>query len=487
MAPPARAEQVPRIAVAGASSGVGKTLVACGVVHALREAGAGEVQAFKVGPDYIDTSYLSEASGRPAANLDTWMMGGAGGAAAEHDRAAEGAGASVIEGVMGYYDGMGDEGAHSTYHVARAVGAPVVLVVNAGGAAHSVAAAALGFARYRRGANIAGVVLNRVGSERHERMCRAALGRARIPVFGAVPRDSALAVESGRLGLVQARRAGGKRAVNRIARRIAGNLNARALLEAARGAAGAGAARGQAAARKGAGKGRARGAGGGGPAAAESTASATICVARDDAFGFYYHNSLENLRRAGAVLRFFSPVSGRRLPECGMVYVGGGFPEEHAAALEANAAMLRAVREFAAGGGPVYAEGGGVAYLAGSLVHEKRSYRMAGVVDCDVAIGGRLRLGYVRARTGAGGGLVARGGAAVNGHAFHHMEARNVGKGAAFAYDVERGPAMAGGRRGGAGRDGMVAGGTFASMMQVCIGPAVARRIVGAAARHARR
>ena len=171
---------MPRIVVAGASSGVGKTLIACGVVHALRGAGAGAVQAFKVGPDYIDTSYLAEASGRPAANLDTWMMGRSG-AAAEHNAAAEGAGASVIEGVMGYYDGAGDKGDHSTYHVGRAVGAPAVLVVNANGAAHSVAAAALGFKRYSASSGIAGVILNRIGSERHESMCRAALGRARIP------------------------------------------------------------------------------------------------------------------------------------------------------------------------------------------------------------------------------------------------------------------------------------------------------------------
>ena len=487
MATPARAAKpVPRIAVAGASSGVGKTLIACGVVHALREAGAGEVQAFKVGPDYIDTSYLAEASGRPAANLDTWMMGGGAGAAAEHDRAAEGAGASVIEGVMGYYDGMGDEGAHSTYHVARAVGAPVALVVNAGGAAHSVAAAALGFKRYAARSGIAGVILNRIGSERHESMCRAALGRARIPVLGAVPRDPALAVESGRLGLVQARRAGGRRAISRIAQRIAGHLDAQALLRIARAAAAARGGRGAAAVHGTARKGR----GATGAAGRAGAVSTTICVARDDAFGFYYHNSLENLRRAGAALCFFSPVSGRRLPECDMVYVGGGFPEEHAAALEANAAMRKSVRKFAGGGRPVYAEGGGTAYLAGSLAYEKRSYRMAGVVDCDVAIGGRLRLGYVRARAGAKGSLVARGGATVHGHAFHHMEARSVGRGAAFAYDVDRGPAMREGRRrggGDAGRDGMVAGSALASMMQVCIGPAAARRFVGAAARHARR
>ena len=468
---------VPRIAVAGVSSGVGKTSVACGVIHALREAcGRGAaIQAFKVGPDYIDTAYLSEASGRPAANLDTWMMGRAG-ALAEHDRLAEGAAASVIEGVMGYYDGAGDEGDHSTYHVARAVGAPVALVVDASRTGHSVAAVAAGFARHRRGANIAGVILNRIGGERHEDMCRAALGRAGIAVLGAIPRDPALAVETGRLGLVQARQAGGRRTIGRIARRIAGHLDRAALLEAARGAAG--------------------GSGGGGarPAAGPSPvqeAAVRICVARDEAFSFYYHNSLENLRRAGASLRFFSPISGKRLPECDMLYVGGGLPEEHAYALERNSAMRRSVREFARGGGTVYAEGGGVAYLSAGLEYEGRLYGMVGVLGCTIAVTGRLRLGYTLARAAEGGTLVARSGAAVRGHAFHHMEARDIVRGSAFAYDVERGPCMLEWRPGG-GRapirgDGMIAGNVLASMMQVYISPGSAQRIVKEAARAAKR
>ena len=148
--------------------------------------------------------------------------------------------------------------------------------------------------------------------------------------------------------------------------------------------------------------------------------------------------------------------------------------------------MRKAVREFAAGGGIVYAEGGGTAYLSRSLEYEGRAYGMAGVLDCDTAVTGRLRLGYVAARAGEGGCLVAAGGATVNGHAFHHMEVRRIGRGAALAYDIGRGPAMVkgtGGRGGGgggppAGRDGMIVGNTLASMMQVYIGPAAARRIV---------
>ena len=474
---------VPRIAIAGASSGAGKTSVACGVIRALRGAVRGGVQAFKVGPDYIDTGYLAGASGRPAANLDSWMMGRAG-VAAEHDAAvaASGAGASVIEGVMGYYDGAGGaEGEHSTYHVARLLGAPVALVVDARGAGQSVAATAVGFKRYRRNSGIAGVILNRVGSGRHEAMCRAALEKAGIPVLGAVPRDPALEIGKGRLGLVEAGRSGGRRAMARIAGKIAGHLDAGALLGVARGAekmlVGAAAMR----------------AGGYGGDAADCRGGPAICIARDEAFSLYYSNSMANLRLAGANILAFSPVSGRRLPRCDMLYIGGGFPEEHAAALEANEAMRKAVREFAAGGGIVYAEGGGAAYLSRSLEYEGRAYKMAGVLDCDVSMTGRLRLGYVAARAGEGGCLVAPGGATVNGHAFHHMEVRRIGRGAAFAYDVGRGPAMvagAAGRRGGArgggapaGKDGMVVGNTLASMMQVYVSPATARRIVRATAR----
>ena len=466
--------RVPRIVVAGASSGVGKTSVACGVIRALRAAVPGGVQAFKVGPDYIDTAYLSEASGRPAANLDSWMMDRAG-VAAEHDRAAAGAGASVVEGVMGYYDGSGEgaAGEHSTYHVARAIGAPVALVLDASRAGQSVAAAALGFKRYRRNSGIAGVILNRIGSARHEKMCRAALAKAGLPVLGAVPRDPSLAVGTGRLGLVQARQAGGGR-IGRIARRVAGHLDAGALLGIAR-------------ASEGGLGGRAGGTRVGpvGPAAGGGRVP-VVCVARDEAFSFYYYNSLENLRRAGAAVRFFSPVSGRRLPGCDMLYIGGGFPEEHAAKLEANSAMRRAVKEFALGGGRVYAEGGGAAYLSRTLEYEDRSYAMSGALDFDVAVTGRLRLGYVGARADAAGCIVAPGGAVVRGHAFHHMEARSIGRGARFAYDVGRGPAMLERqrRRGSrdrsapAGRDGLAAGNALASMMQVYIGPAAARRIV---------
>lgn len=458
---------VPRIVVAGAASGVGKTSIACGVIHALRRAcGRGAtVQAFKAGPDYIDTAYLSEASGRPAGNLDTWMMGRSG-AAAEHDRIAEGASISVIEGVMGYYDGTGPDGDHSTYHVARAVGAPVALVVDASRTAHSVAAVAAGFAGHRRGSNIAGVILNRVGSERHEMMCRMALGRAGIAVLGAVPRNPALAVKSGRLGLVQVRQAGGRGAISKIAGRIAGHLDAGALLKAARAG---GAGRG----------GRARRAAVPRPA---QKAAVRICVARDDAFSFYYHNSLENLRRAGASLRFFSPISGKRLPESDMLYIGGGLPEEHASALEANSAMRRSVREFARGGGIVYAEGGGVAYLSAGLEYKGRSHAMAGVLDCRIAMDGKLRLGYTLARTVKRGMVITRRGAAVRGHAFHHMEARSMGRRAAFAYDIDRGPSMREWRNrdggGPTGRDGMVVGSVIASMMQAYISPAAARRIV---------
>ena len=473
--------RIPRLVVSGTSSGVGKTSVACGVIRALRGAGAA-VQAFKVGPDYIDTGYLAEASGRPAANLDTWMMGRAG-VVSEYEDASEGADVSVIEGVMGYYDGSGEDGAHSTYHVAGLLRAPVVLVVDAGRTGHSVGAAVLGFRRYRRGSNIAGVILNRLGSERHEAMCRAAAGRAGAAVLGAVPRDPALSVGTGSMGLVQARQAGGRRAVSRIAARIARYLDAGALLKAARTAGEIGrAGRGRRPREKAEGEGRGRRPGKAGP---------TICVARDEAFSLYYRGSLENLRRAGAAVRFFSPVSDRRLPECDALYVGGGVPEEHAAALEGNAAMRRSVRRFADGGGPVYAEGGGAAYMAASLECGQRRHAMAAVVDCRAVFGGRLRLGYVGARA-LPGCPVAAGRSPVNGHAFHHLEMRGIGRGARFAYEVLSGPAMRRRRRGEAhGADGITGGGggqnTVASLMQVHMGHGAARRLVAAAARHARK
>ena len=475
--------------VTAPSSGAGKTSIACGVVRAFRDMGM-SVQAFKAGPDYLDAGYLSAAAGRPAANLDLFL---ADGRTMVEDFAAERPfDVAVAEGVMGYFDGggpgYGGEDELSTYAVASRLRMPAVLVLDAGKAGHSVAAVAAGFAAHRRRTRIRGVILNRVGSERHERICREALDGEGIPVLGAVPREAGLSLDSGPLGLVPSWRLGSG-AVDAMASRIASFLDAGGLARASRTSEPLPRHRGAA--------GRA-----GRPPAAPAAPGPVVCVALDDAFGFYYRRSLENLRLAGASLRFFSPVADRALPECDALYVGGGFPEDRAAELSANSPMRASVKRFAERGGPVYAEGGGMMYLADRLSAagpgRPRRRRMVGLIGGEAAMTGRLRVGYCRCGLLADTPIqAAAGGAGLAGHVFHYSEMRGLPDDARLAYACEGPggghvgpPGGSGPRRGRGGKrgcDGILAHNALASYVHCQITRERAGRFVGMAAGFSRR
>src|SRR5574337_799335 len=191
---------MPRIVLSGTSSGVGKTSVTAAIIHGMKKRGY-SVQPFKVGPDFIDPTYLSAVAATPARNLDAWLMGPRGVLKdfAQNSRSD----ISVIEGVMGYYDGFaGDSNFASTYHVSKIVKAPVILVLDASKAARSIAATALGFVRFQKNSGIGGLILNKIGSKRHEEVCRQALSKLGIPVVGAIPRDASQNLESRHLGLI---------------------------------------------------------------------------------------------------------------------------------------------------------------------------------------------------------------------------------------------------------------------------------------------
>ncbi len=332
--------RVPRLVVAGTQSGVGKTSVAVGLVMLLRQRGL-RVQTFKVGPDYLDPTHLALASGRRCYNLDGWMMGEAY-VRTLFARAAQDADIAVIEGVMGLFDGAAADSAEgSTAEIARWLGAPVLLVVDAHGMGRSLAAAVPGYATFDPGVRVAGVIANRCGSARHaEGLAETLRAAALPPLLGAIRRDALPALPSRHLGLVTA--AANRVPLERLAAGLAAGVSLEALLQLAEATE---------------------------PIPAPAPPGETpglkrrLGVARDEAFHFYYADTLEALERAGCELVCFSPLRDRALPP-GLhgIYLGGGYPEEHAQALAENVPMLEDIRRFVGGGKVLYAECGGLMY-----------------------------------------------------------------------------------------------------------------------------
>ncbi|MBI4245769.1 MAG: cobyrinate a,c-diamide synthase [Candidatus Rokubacteria bacterium] len=403
------------LVVAGVASGVGKTTVTLGLLEAYRRRGL-RVQAFKVGPDFIDPGFHQLVTGRPSYNLDGWMCG------REHvlatvARQAADADLALIEGVMGCFDGAdptGDDG--STAQVAKWLGAPVVLVFDAASQARSAAAVVQGFERFDPELAVAAVIANRVGGAAHAQLIREAVrAYCRALPVGAVARDDRLALPERHLGLVTA--VEGTLAPERL-RQLGDAIEASVDLDqllalAAPLRLGTGATpfaqndirTGMAPVPTAAPRGRDQ--------------RVRIGVARDAAFQFYYAENLELLRAAGAELTFWSPL-GDGLPEVDGLYFGGGYPELHARQLADNARALKAVGEFAAAGRPIYAECGGLMYLAETLEDlEGVPHRMVGVLPTTVRLlPRRMTLGYTEVRVAADtplgpAGVVARG------HEFH--------------------------------------------------------------------
>lgn len=387
------------VIVAGTSSGVGKTTIATGIAGALRARGL-RVQPFKTGPDYIDPTYLARAAGRPCRNLDTWML--------TDDtvrelftRAATQADVALVEGVMGLFDGAND-GTGSAAHLARLLGLPVVLVIDARAMAQSAAAIVLGFQRYDPDVRIAGVVLNRVASQRHAAVCGDAItARTGLPILGAIPRSEEAAIPERHLGLVpDVETPAADRWFDGLARLASTHLDLDAMLALATPIEAIEVPQ---------------------PVFPASVAPprARIAIARDAAFHFYYQDSLDLLEAHGAELRPFSPLADAALPECDAVYIGGGFPELFAADLARNEAMRAAVRDAAVRGLPVYGECGGLMYLGGGIADfEGVRHPMVGLVPAEsVMQGSRLTLGY-REVESCGTPLLPAG-ERMRGHEFH--------------------------------------------------------------------
>lgn len=403
------------LVIAGAASGVGKTTVAAGIMGALRRRGL-RVAPFKTGPDYIDPSYHMAAAGAPSRNLDTWLTSRE--AVREiYARAAAGADVSIIEGAMGLFDGRagaGNEG--STAEIAELLGGAVVLVADCSRLARSLAPLLAGFARFNGGVPLTGAILNNVGSPSHARMLEEAAREAGVPVLGMLPRRTDISLKSRHLGLVPAGEAAAESAagdggeIEAVLERIVAHVEEHVDLDGVLALAGAAGAAVEAK----------PGANSGDTILNSGVPRARLAVACDEAFSFYYMDSLEALEAAGARLVCFSPLRDSGLPACDGLYLGGGFPEVYAGELEANSAMRRSVASAVGAGLPVYAECGGLVYLCQGITDDGgRRREMAGALPMEARMTGtRQALGYVEA-TALKDSVLLDAGDRVRGHEFH--------------------------------------------------------------------
>ena len=390
------------VVIAGVSSGVGKTTVTLGLLEALRRRGL-TVQAFKVGPDFIDPGLHARVTGRPSYNLDGWMCSRESVVAtvARHGSDAD---LVLVEGMMGCFDGLEakrEDG--STAQVAKWLGAPVVLLVDAGAMARSAGAVVLGFERFDPELDVSGVIFNRVAGETHFRWLRESLeGACRAIPLGFLSTREALRLPERHLGLVTA--AEGiltPQLLDGLVSAVEESVDLDRLVAMARSSVTPVARSGR-------------------RPEAPIPASARIGLARDEAFQFYYPANLDLLREFGAELVFFSPLRDADLPDVDGLYLGGGYPEIHARHLAANLTMLKAVRGFADSGRPIYAECGGLMYLAEALEDEAGElHSMVGLLPTTVRMKPkRLTLGYALVEITRETPLAPTG-TVVRGHQFH--------------------------------------------------------------------
>jgi cobyrinic acid a,c-diamide synthase len=451
-----------RILIAGTASGVGKTAIVTGLLAAFRRRGLA-VQPFKAGPDYLDPTYHALAAGTPGQNLDSWLV--------PHDRLRAGFAATtttadlaIVEGVMGLHDGaeyLDERG--STAELAKMLVIPTILVLDVRAQARSAAAVALGMRQFDPAVPLVGVILNRVGSAAHAAGVRAAIeATVGLPVLGSLPRLDAGMIPARHLGLVRADEGADSLAlVETLAAAVETHCDLDAILALA---------------------------GAAPPLADEPQAfpapvvgpGPVIAYAHDAAFSFYYAENLDLLRRYGATLRPFSPLTDATLPPgTAALYLGGGYPELHAERLAANRPLLAALHAAIDAGLPCYAECGGLMYLTAGLRDLEGQYHaLVGALPGEAQMQRRRsHLGYatVRALTDT---LLLRAGETVRGHEFHYSTWEGVPVDAPRAYAVApRGQAT--------GRvEGFARGNLLASYVHLHFWsePDLARRFVAAAA-----
>ena len=431
-----------RLFISAAHKSSGKTTVSLGLCAALRALGL-NVQPFKKGPDFIDPLWLSAAAGRPCRNLDRHTMTEPEILAFYRKHAAS-ADISIIEGNKGLYDGVATDGRDSGAALARLLKVPVVLVVDSQGMTRGIAPLLIGYRSFDPGITIAGVILNKVSGTRHEAKLRSAVETyTDVPVLGAIHRSPTLEIKERHLGLIPANETPEASArIASIAAVVSAQIDVDRLLAIARTASPLRCPR---------------------PAArpARPGPRRRVGIARDAAFGFYYTEDMESLAAAGFDPVSFDTLKDRRLPpDLDGLFLGGGFPETHMEALEANGELRGEIRAAVAAGLPVYAECGGMMYLSRSITWQGRSCAMAGALEADAVMHERPQgKGYVLLEETAHSPWpsFAGDGTPVPAHEFHYAGIENLGAETRFAYQVLRGHGVTG------RHDGIVTANTLAS------------------------
>jgi cobyrinic acid a,c-diamide synthase len=396
----------------------GKTVVSIGLCALLRKIGL-SVQPFKKGPDYIDASWLTAASGTACRNLDAYLMS-RDVLIRNFNNSSLGNDFVLIEGNMGLYDGIDGGGEGSSAHLARTLKTPVVLVVNTARMTRSVAALVKGYMNFEEDTTVAGVILNNVAGPRHEKKLVDAVERyCGIPVLGRIPRNQALVIDERHLGLVPFREADtGIIAVERILRAIENHLDVEGLLSLARTAQDL--------------------PGSLPPEKKQQGPKARIGIMLDRAFHFYYPENFEALEREGAELVFIDATSDQSLPAIDGLYIGGGFPELYLEALQRNEALRAHIASSVENGLPVYAECAGLMYLCEEIIFDSISYKGVGAIPCAVEFFRKPQAhGYVDAEVKYENPFYPVG-ARIRGHEFHHSRL-TTSKGLHCALEVTRG------------------------------------------------
>ncbi|MEM2873178.1 MAG: cobyrinate a,c-diamide synthase [Nitrososphaerales archaeon] len=414
---------LPRITIAGPYSGVGKTSISVGLMGALKKRGL-KVQAFKIGPDYIDPSHHSVMLNRPSRNLDAWMVH-QDGILEIFQRATQDVDIAVIEGVMGLFDGFDESNENgSTAHIAKLLKSPVILVINVHGMAKSVAPIALGYEKYDRNVRLSGFILNEVGSEKHIDWCKKAINSVtKLPVLGALPHNKDIEMQERHLGLIpQREKAHPKPFLDMLTNFIEENVDVDKIIDIAR-------------------------------SAEDLPKSGNIVypkhpykknlivgVALDESFNFYYQDNLDILRAYGADIRFFNTIKDKEIPsDVSGLYIGGGFPEMLPERLGANTSMLKSVKRVAEDEMPIYAECGGLMYLTDSITDfENRSHKMVGLLNSRTVMTRGLTLNYTLAEVIADNPL-SKVNDLLKGHEFHYSKILEIPRDARFAYRMRIG------------------------------------------------
>ncbi len=455
--------KLPRIMIAGTNSGVGKTTVTLGIMSALVQRGI-IVQGFKTGPDYIDPSHHTFVTGNASRNLDTWMMGE--NACRElFVRSAVNARISVIEGVMGLYDGSIDSSGHgSSAHLAKTLNVPVVLVVDAKGVAQSAGAVVMGFREFDKEINLAGIILNNVASQNHYDIIKRAIEEScSVTVLGYLQKESVITIPERHLGLIPSEEQKINSALyDKLGQMVLDTIDIDRLVNIADSA-------------------------GNFPEYNKSiftergrSLEVTLAVARDNAFCFYYQDDIDLFEMLGAKIIEYSPLADKSLPDgIDGIFMGGGFPELFADRLSKNESMRGSILEMHKQGTVIYGECGGMMYLMEKLIDgEGRSFNMSGVLNGTSRMENRRQgLGYVIVDATCDN-IICNNGDTFRAHEFHWSKLQDVPDNTIFAYNTRK----SNGNR--AGVDGICKSNVMASYTHIhfCSNPKLAVNLLSSMA-----